>query len=536
MITWIQIVLQKHHKVVFSILLVAITIAFVFTIGSVPFLGDRNRYEVSKQDFYGFDLSNQNVISYLSTYAAYDAILAGARPDDTFIYKQAYLRYVAKNLGIKQVGQKELDAYIQNSPVFMGKDGKFDNNAFKQFVAQRVATGMPEEALTQILSENAMLNMVGSILSGPGYILKSDIKNRFELENGTWQFNLAIIPTDSFKPEIKVDAKKLETFYKQNGAQFRVGEGVVLETVFLPYSKYEASVSPKDVDLLGYYNSNITKYSETKDGIPNTKPFEKVKDKVKADFIKDSAIHKAMSYAEEISLKIYDSKAKMASPELKKILADAKVEVKKSKQIRSTDKEPDASLPGAVVSAGFKLDEQSFYQDPVSTDDGVWLVFLAEKLQAYQPKLEAVKAEVEKAYIEAEKDRLFAEYGAKLDAEFAKGLKDGKTFVAIAKANNVDVEEVKNFSLMNPTSASGKVRAAFQVLSAELPKMKVGGLSKMQISGKNGFIVNLTGFKKPADDVKRLAELEKGYANIMRSFSMQSILSQAISQGEKQDK
>ena len=58
----------------------------------------------------------------------------------------------------------------------------------------------------------------------------------------------------------------------------------------------------------------------------------------------------------------------------------------------------------------------------------------------------------------------------------------------------------------------------------------------MQISGKNGFIVNLTGFKKPADDVKRLAELEKGYANIMRSFSMQSILSQAISQGEKQDK
>ena len=41
MITWIQIVLQKHHKPVFMVLLVAIVIAFVFTIGSVPFLGDR---------------------------------------------------------------------------------------------------------------------------------------------------------------------------------------------------------------------------------------------------------------------------------------------------------------------------------------------------------------------------------------------------------------------------------------------------------------------------------------------------------------
>ena len=538
MITWNQIVLQKHHKIVFSILLVAITIAFVFTIGSVPFLGDRNRYEVSKQDFYGYDLSNSGVISYLSTYASFDARLAGQQPTDAYIYKQAFLRYMAKNLGIKQASEKGLVDYIHASPIFMGQDGKFDEKTFKEFVDMYVASGrITEEELTQILAENAMLNSVEKLLGGPGYVLKSDVESRYNMLNGTWDFNLAIIPFDSFKPEIKVDVSKLDAFYKQSAAQFRVGEGVVLETVFLPVKDFVAKVPvPSDADLNSYYNTNISKYSETKNGTPTTKPFAEVKNNVKADFLKDAAMHKAVSFAEEVSLKLYDSKAKMASAEYKKILADAKLVVKKSKAMRTTDKEMDISLPSSVISAGFKLDEQSFYQDPVVTDDGVWLVFLAEKLASYQPKLDVVKSEVQKAYLESEKRRLFAEYGNKLDEQFAKGLKEGKSFDVIAKANNVDVENVKNFSLMNPTTASGKVRAAFSVLSSELPKLKVGTVSKMQVSGINGFIVNLTSFKKPVVDAKRIADIEQNYAQAMKSVSVQSILSQAISQGEEQDK
>ena len=89
---------------------------------------------------------------------------------------------------------------------------------------------------------------------------------------------------------------------------------------------------------------------------------------------------------------------------------------------------------------------------------------------------------------------------------------------------------------MNPTTASGKVRAAFSVLSSELPKLKVGTVSKMQVSGINGFIVNLTSFKKPVVDAKRIADIEQNYAQAMKSVSVQSILSQAISQGEEQDK
>ena len=43
MISWSQTILQKHNKWLFSILLVVIIIAFVFTIGNTPGIGSGNR-------------------------------------------------------------------------------------------------------------------------------------------------------------------------------------------------------------------------------------------------------------------------------------------------------------------------------------------------------------------------------------------------------------------------------------------------------------------------------------------------------------
>ena len=536
MITWIQTVLQKHHKSVFSVLLVVITIAFVFTIGQIPFFGDRHRYEAEKKDFYGFDLSNEGTIGYLSMYAAYDALLAGMRPTDEYLYKQAFLRSVAKELGIKTVGQAELDAYLQGSPVFAGKDGKFDKALFRKFIDERVASGrMTEEVLVNIFSENAMLNKVEKILGGPGYVFKSELQRRYDIANGSWDFNLAAVSYDKFNPEIKIDEAKLEEYYKQSAAAFRVGEGVVLETVFLPAKDFSAGVKePSEADINAFYASNITKYSEVKDGVPATQPLDSVKARVKADYLKEAAIHNAVAKAEEVGLKIYNTKPKMGSAELKNIFAEAKLQLKKSAPMRSTDKAMPKDLPQNVVSAGFKLDAQNFYSDPIVVDDGVWVVVLAEILPAYQPKLADVRAEVEKAYIAAQKSRLFAEYGAKLDAAFAKGIAEGKKFEAIAKENNVDIDEVKNFSFANPSSSS-KVMAAYNVLAAELPKLKTGGVSKMEVFGDNGYIVNLVSFKKPEADAKGLAQQEKNYEGVMASMTARSVLAQAIMKGQKQE-
>ena len=65
MITWIQNLLQKHHKWLFSILLIVIIIAFVFTIGNMP-VGQGSSNEYGEKEFYGFDLNDMQVTDMLA--------------------------------------------------------------------------------------------------------------------------------------------------------------------------------------------------------------------------------------------------------------------------------------------------------------------------------------------------------------------------------------------------------------------------------------------------------------------------------------
>ena len=129
-----------------------------------------------------------------------------------------------------------------------------------------------------------------------------------------------------------------------------------------------------------------------------------------------------------------------------------------------------------------------------------------------------VKQQVEKDYLESQKQKLFAERGATLDAALAKAVAEGKSFADVAKASGAKVEAVKNFSLTKFSSTAPAVMNAYSVIRSELPKMKVGGVSKMQTLSKNGYIVNLVKFTKPSEpataaDYKKLAQ------NIEMAFS-----------------
>lgn len=185
--------------------------------------------------------------------------------------------------------------------------------------------------------------------------------------------------------------------------------------------------------------------------------------------------------------------------------------------MRTTDKQLDSSLPAQVAAAGFKLDELNFYTDPMPVDGGVYLVFLAQKLPSYQPKLSEVKKAVEEAYVSEQKRKLFAEYGKKLDAAFADGMKAGKTFEEVAKANKIKVESVRGLSMDKVLEASHLVKEALPVISTELLKLKVGGVSKMQSMGDAGYIVNLTSFQKPNVDA---AQMNKSRENFEKGMSM----------------
>ncbi len=535
MITWIQTVLQKHHKSVFGVLLVAIIIAFVFTIGSVPFFGDSHSSGSRKgKVFYGFDLSNDAVVAQLQNCVYFELIFAGQQPQSEaqftqLVLRQAYLRSLANELGMTTVSQDELDRYISSSPLFADKDGKFSHELFANFVKSR---RINEEVLSEILSQNALVNKVANLLGGPGYMPKFEIERQYAQRFGTWDFNLAVLSADSLKLDIKPTPEVLEKYFKDNAEAYRIGEGVVVETVFFPAKNF--SVEPTEQEISAHFAANAGKYATTdKDGKQQMPKLSDVKGKVKADAAKAGSLRKAAQAAEEFVLKIYDAEAKKASAELKKIAQDFKVEFKKNAPIRITDVSLPEGFPVEAAGAAMKLDDSRFYSDPVATGDGAYVVFFVEKLPSYLPKFADVKEKVLRNYTDSEKARLFAERANTLDKALAKAVSEKKSFASVARAGGAKVESVKNFSFLNPQGDA--VLQAYSVISSTLPSMKVGAVSSAKTFGEKSYIIELVKFTPPTDK-DAAAKIETIGRDMERAFgavSSMSVISEKMRAGEK---
>lgn len=520
MITWIQIVLQKHHKPVFMVLLVAIVIAFVFTIGQVPFLGDRNRAWDNTKEFYGFDLSNENVQAQLQNCAIYDAILAGVnirtrQQLSQLMLRQAYLLSVARELGMSQVSEAELAAYVRSAPAFTDESGKFNAQLWEKFMSERGR--MSEETLSYILSENALANKVEKLLGGPGYMPASYIEGQYKKFYGKWDFAVAKLSFKDFKPQIKVTTAELEKFFKANIEAYRIGEGVVLETVFFPTVQYASKVTaPTNADIAAYYGANMRNYATQKDGKPYIPSLSEVSEKVKVDVLADSALRAAAKDAENFAMKIYNSEIKMGSAELKKLLSETKAEIKKLPLIRKTDEKLPDGVALEVAQAGMMLADKTFFSDPIPSDKGVTVVLLTEKAPSFLPELKQVKARVEADYIVSERQKLFAERGATL-AKALKKASDEKSFDKIAKEGGAKVEQLKDYVIATarPDNAA---YAQYTVISSELPKLKAGEISPIQTVAGDSYILYAAKFTAPApaSGDKNFTNLK---TNIERSFS-----------------
>lgn len=539
MITWIQTVLQKHHKSIFGVLLVAIIIAFVFTIGSVPFFGDRYRTGGQKgKVFYGFDLSNESTVAQLQNSAYFEMIFEGVQPQSEaqftqYVLRQAYLRNLANELGMTRVSQADLEAYIQSSPMFAGADGKFDAAAFKRFVDSRIGAGrMSEAALSEIISQNALVSKVAKLLGGPGYMPAFEIEHEYDQVYGTWDFNMAVLSADDLKLKVEPKAEVLEKYFKDNIEAYRIGNGVVVETAFFPSKDFSAAIKPTEAELSAYYIANKAKYETTKDGKPHLPKLSEIKESVKADYVIDNALRAAAQKAEEFVLKIYDAEVKKGSAELKKIADEFKVALKKNAAFRTTDAKLPEGFPMEVAVAAMKLDEIKFYSDPIPSNDGVRVVFLAEKLDSYLPKFADVKDRVLADYVAAEKVKLFAEHADKLAKSLQKAVAEKKSFESAARAGGAKVESVKDFSLANPKGDAAM--KAYGVISSTLPSLKAGSVSSVKMQGGSAYIFELVKFTPPAkSDKAQLATVKERIERSFGAITSTSVIIEKISAAEK---
>lgn len=533
MITWIQIALQKHHKVVFSVLLFFIIIAFVFTIGAVPFFGDSPRGGLLdyKKNFYGFDLSSAATSESLRNKAYMEAVFAGANVRNAqqlemLMLRKAYLLSVANELGMRGISDAEVADYVRNSPYFFDESGKFSEQRWNEFKSQ---LRIGEAEFNAIVAENAMTTKIAELIGGPGYGLKAEIEEQYNRYYGKYDFEMATLSFADFKPEIPVTQEILENYFKLNAESYRIGDGYVLQTVFFPAKDFAAKISaPTDEQLSAFYGTNMRKYMEQRDGKPYIPQLSEIREKVVSDYLLGESQRMASTAAEEFVMGVYDSEAKFGDERITAILGNPELKVSTLPAIRTTDNSLPEGVTMSIAGAGFKLDENLFYSDPVVEQDGAYVVILKEKLASYVPEFADVKDKVEANYVAGEKARLFAEKGAKLDDALKAAVAEGKSFEDVAKENGAKVEKVQNFSMSDPTGAPQSVLQAYNALGV-LSNLKAGTVSKMQTVGDNGYIFYLEKFYAPEQtEAAGFATMVENYQDAFGRITSNTIVSEMI--------
>lgn len=539
MITWIQTVLQKHNKPVFGVLLIAIIIAFVFTIGSVPFLGDRNRYSEAPKNFYGYNFSDARTVNFFESCVRFESMMEGiaintSEQAQAFIFRQAFLLAKARELGIQEVSQAELAEFIRSRPAFTKEDGSFNEGLWKQFISEyTTAGGLSKEKLNEIFLNNALVNKMDKLLGGPGYVSESEIKSRYLSSFGEWDVSLAIFSLSDVKAEINPSADEVKKFYEQNAESFRVSEGRNFDLVFVPSVEFANQVGePSIEDIAAFFKVNANRYADTSSGSYRMPNLSEVKDRVRADYISDAANGMAVNKLESLAMKLYDAKAEKDSEEFKKIIKESGVELKRTAPVRLDDKSSYEDIPSNVLSAALRLDGEHYYSDTVSTPGGAWIVFYVDSIPSFVPEFDVVKEKARAALVESEKMRIFVENGQKLSSS---EIADEKMFEGVMKQGGAKVESLKKLSFSKPSPDMSKAGAAVEVLYNSLPKMKIGEVSKMAVLGDKGYIFRISSYTEPAADES--SEEYKHFVGLMMENSGRltgfSVLSAMIAEGEK---
>lgn len=537
MITSIQVLLQKHHKFIFSILLFVIIVAFVFSIGSsIPFLGENMpSARPDKQTFYGYNLDDESQMRQLQLQSILEIRLAGETPTQqslqSTMFKQAFLLSLARSLSVYQVSDAEFKAYVHSRPVFKNADGSFNAQAWTSFVENfEKQNGINRESLTYALTQDALVERMQNLVMGPGFVLDDEINQAYSDAYGIWNLAIASLDFAKFNPEIKPTEEQLKAFYEANKEGFRVPEAVASDAAFIPAAKKESKFSDEEIE--GHYRKTMMKYLSYVDEKPVIADLKDVRAKVVADLQKAVGVKDALSKADEVVTKIYEADAKLASEELKKILSDAKLEIKSLPLVRPTDKELPKGVPANVLQASFKLNAEQFYTDPVETEDGAWLVFFRESKPSFVPEFASIKDAVASAYKAQQRAKMFSENGQALSKKLAQDVKAGgiEAFKKDAKVSGFETSEIDKFSFANQAFQNQAMYATLDVLSNTLSKMKAGDVSPMMTVGGKGYIVYAKSFEMPKAEVQKkdLKEIAQRAQMYLRNISAVTAISNAI--------
>ena len=525
MISWIQHHLIRHGRWIFLTLLALIIVAFVFTIGATPgCTTDRSGYEENL--FYGIDLNSPRDSEVIIEKVQLSAILNGQeiRSDEQFqneLTSRIALLHLAEEIGVPSPNQETLSDYITTKAVFLGADGKFSTDAYTSFVDSMESNPRTSQGLViVVLEEDYRINQIGSVLSGPGYLLPAEAISQTQRRATKLSLTTAELNYADFSPEITIEETALREYYEANKLRYEIPERIKASYVYFNLKAYEEKVpTPSETELREHFLSNqdsfvadyeLTKPAESVADVEeetpkeaNTVTFSDVREAVTQSYLVEQEARMANEAAQGFAYTLYRDQIKRDSAAFNKLLNEANLSLTEIEPYTLAGAKQRA-LSSDLLESAFKLGGNRYYSDAYAVDGGFAVLLYGGRIAPEIPEFEAVRPELTNDYKTDEKRRLFNERGESLQAKLKAKIAEGIDFIEAAEALGLGTASFDTFSVQEAPRDLN--RSALQLAQG----MQSGDISPMLTSDGRGIFVYVANKTVPeiASDNEDLTQAE----------------------------
>lgn len=542
MISWLQTNFQKHFRVLFIVLLGVIIVAFVFTIGAAPGIGDGRSQDRNIQ-FFGNEFSTDSQRQEFFNAAYYSALLTGAPLNQDQLTQYAFNRAAALHLAdlhdIPGPNSEQLTEHIQQLGMFQGPDQTFSREAYVRFRDEIRASGnISEGALSLIIADDYRVNKVFDGLSSPGFVLESEVIQDLVLDQTVWSVNVAEYDFANFSPVIDYSEEKLEAFYVQNSFRYASPTRRTISFVEFEALDHIAEVEVTEESLQDYFARNSYKYKKTVEAPPSEDPeaepaapitepatFEESRDQVEFDFKLEEAKKIGQTKAENLALALVEADNAMGTTDslsidrIESLIEKRGYQTKRTTPFARNETPIGLNWSQNLIALSFQLTENHIYSQPVIEGDSTFVLYLESENEEFVPNFKTVEPRVRENYAEDEARRL----GSSKGQELADALKavDADSFKAEAEARGLKVSEYNEFKRRDTVEG---LDAGLIFSASELEK---DGVSDVTIREDKAYIVQVT--KKEIPEITRDDEEYTTRMEVLKSNYAQYSVSQYIS-------
>lgn len=487
MITWIQLTLYKHMRIIFSVLLVFIICAFVFFTGRTSRMGGMHHEE---KEFYGYDLNDRHVLQMMNQNGnlSYRIMVSPQVRDDAFFrdyckFRMAMLSY-ADRLGIPNPSESEFQKFIKGLPAFRGENGQFSAERYNQYLLM-LRQSFVDSFIMSVLEEDFRINAAQRIFIGPIYSQPFELETLVSASASEYALKLVRLDESDVSFSFVENEEQIKSFYEKNKSLYQIPAKSKIAYIHFPMETAE----PQLVALTNYFAKNkaillpavkAARPEMTDEALATITPNEAVEiihDKVLEEYQKRKTEEAAYNFYSSLSSQtLHDPKA------FEEKLAASHLKLERLAPYSSSDIPADTVLSREILEQALEMDNNtSSGQMPVS--DGFVILIKEGEVAARVPELNEVREAVIAGLKAEERMKNFVAKGEELKKALQADIDAKKAMDETVVAAKAVIKDFPAFKITSPGENFPRVMGEHVIASP------IGKVSAMTIDGDKGYFV-----------------------------------------------